>query len=86
MASLNCIGKTRKEFIEDNFSALKRWYDKKNQFPNLYAVAARIYSTPVSSSASKRIFSTLEPFVDDKRSGLSTSLIDDMIVIRSLHM
>ena len=85
MVSLDCKGKTRKEFIEDDFSALKFWYDQKNQFPNLYAVAACIYSTPVSSSASERVFSTLKLFVDDERSGLSTSLVDDMIVVRSLH-
>ena len=85
MVSLDSIEKTRKEFHGGDFSDLKFWCDQKNQFPNLYAVAARIYSTPVLSSANERVFSTLKQFVDDKRSGVSISLIDDMIVVRTLH-
>ncbi len=85
MVSLNCVRKTRKEFIDDDFSAMKFWYNQKSQFPNLFAISVRIFSTPVSSAASKRLFSTLKLFVDDKLSCLSSSLIDDMIVVRLLH-
>ncbi len=61
------------------------WYNRKFQFPNLHAVAARIFATPVSSAASERGFSALKLLVDEQRSRLGTSIVEDMIVVRSLY-
>lgn len=75
----------RKNLVSDGFAVMKFWHDRKKQFPSLHAVAARIYATPVSSAASERVFSVLKLVVDERRSRMSTSLIDDTIVIRSLY-
>ena len=45
--------------------------------PNLYAVAASVFATPVSSAAIEIIFSVLKLVVDDKRSRLFSSLVGD---------
>ena len=75
----------RKKFIEDDFAVVRFWYDRKKEFPHLFAISVRLYATPVSSASSERVFSALKLLVDEKRSNLRSSLIDDMIVIRSLH-
>ena len=85
MVSLECTTRTRKEFIEEDFSVMKFWHDKKKQFRNLFAVAARLFATPVLPAASERVFSALKLFVDEKRSRSSTDLMDDMIVVRAFH-
>ena len=55
------------------------------QFLNLFGLAVRVFAMPVSSCASERVLSRLETFDDEKRSRLSTSLVDEMIVIHFLH-
>ena len=67
MISLECITRTQKEFIEGDFlSRSSDWQNKR--FPNPFSVAARVFATPMSSAASKRVFSTLKLFVDENRS------------------
>ena len=85
MVSLEFITRTQKEFSEDDFSVVNFWHDKKKQFPNLFAVATRLFASPMASAASDCIFSTLKLFVDEKRSSLSTSIIDDMMVVDAFH-
>ena len=77
--------KDAKGVYRGGFSVRKFWHDKKNQFPNPFAVAARLFATSMSSAASERVFFTLKLFVDEKRSSLNTSLIDDMIPVSVLH-
>ena len=75
----------RQKFLNDDCAVLRFWHERKNQLPNVFYVALRIHAIPVSSAASERVFSALQLLVNEKRSTLSTSLIDDMIAIRSLH-
>ena len=75
----------KRELTKDNFAVIEFWYSRKNQYPHIFNVAARIYATPVSSASSERVFSTLKHVVDDKRARMSSNLIDDIIAIRSLH-
>ncbi len=82
---LDDLQEIRSHLLGDNFTIMEFWYNRKAQFPNLYAIATRIYATPVSSAASDRVFSALKLLFDDKRSRLGTSLVDDMIVVRSSH-
>ena len=72
-------------FLSDDSSVVKFWYDKKAQFPDLYAVLMRVFVTPVSSSASEQVFSALKLMVTEKRSRLTPSIVDDMVVLRALH-
>ncbi len=44
-----------KWFEEDRFAVIKFWYEIINQFPLLYRTALRVFSTTVSSAASKRV-------------------------------
>ena len=83
--SLDHTCRARKSFLEDDFSVLNFWYNRKTQFPQLFAVATRVYATSVSSSASERVISSLKLLFNDKRSRLCTSILVDMIAMRSLH-
>ena len=83
--SLGHIFQARKSFLEDDFSVMNFWYNRKTQFPQLFATATRVYATPVSSSASERVFSSLKLLVNDKRSRLNTLMLYAMIAVRSLH-
>ena len=71
--------------MRDDFSIMHFWYNRKSQFSNLYAVAARIFAKPVSYAASERVFSALKLLADEQRSRLGTSLVEDMLVVRSLY-
>ena len=64
-----------------------RFFDSgmEGKIPNTFSVALRIYAIPVPSAASERIFSALQLLVNEKRSTLSPSLFDAMIVIQSLR-
>ena len=76
---------TRKKFWETTLRRRIFSMDGKKQFPNLYAVAARVLATPVSSASSERVFSVPKLVADDKWSRRCSSVVDDMIVVRSLH-
>ena len=82
---LHHICEKRMNFLSDDFSVVKFWFDRKAQFPDLYEVPMRVLATPVSSSASERVFSALKLLVTEKRSRLTPSIIDDMVTVRALH-
>ncbi len=73
-----------KTFLLDDFSVMKFWYNRKRRHPAIYGVALRVLTTPVSSSASERVFSALKLIVSDTRSHLSNDTLEYVIVIRSL--
>ena len=75
----------RRELIKGTFGVMELWYNRKNQCPHNFNVAARINVTPVSAASSKRVLSTLKHVVDDNRARVSSNLIDDIIAMRSLH-
>ncbi len=85
MMRMDRFGETRKSFLVEVFTVMKFWHTRKLKFPNLCAVIARASATPVSYSANERVFSVLKLFVDEKRSRLSTFLVDEMLLARSLH-
>ncbi len=72
---VNHLPETSAALMRGDFSIMHFWYNRKSQFPNLYAVAARIFATPVSSAASERVFSALKILVDEQQSSLGTSLV-----------
>ncbi len=61
------------------------WYSQRRQHPAMYGVASCVLATPVSSSASERVFSALKLIVSDTFSRFWNSTIEDIIVIRSLN-
>ena len=67
-----------KKLVTDGFAEMKFWHEHKKQFPSLSGVAARIFSTPLSSAVSERVISGLQLVVGKRRS-MSSSLIDDII-------
>jgi len=74
----------RESAMQDDYFAVKFWYDRKRSFPKLYAVAMRVYATPVSSCGSERVFSTLNKLVSKDRTSLTPRTIQDIIVMRFL--
>ena len=71
-------------FLNDDYSVLKFWFNRKRQHTALYAVAASVLATPVSSSASERYLSGVKLLVTENRSRLTSNILEDIIVIRSL--
>lgn len=56
------------------------WAEKAPQFPILSRAARFILSIPASSAAPERNFSTAGYLVSDRRSSLSPSLVEDILV------
>ncbi len=54
------------QFLKNEFPVFKFWYNRRRQHTTLFAVASRVLATPVSSSASIRVFSTVKLLVTDK--------------------
>lgn len=54
------LGLDPASFLSSSISVMEFWYERKNRFPMLYKVAHRALATPVSSSSSERVFSTLK--------------------------
>ena len=84
-SQVNYLREERIKFLEDDFEVMRYWHERKAQFPLLFTLAARVFATPVSSASSERVFSALKLLVSEKRSFLTSSLIDDVIALRSLH-
>lgn len=57
--------------LEDNFDVLKWWYSHKNEYPLLYKLSCKIFSTPATSAASERVFSQARCLISEKRCNLS---------------
>jgi len=74
----------RESAMKDDYFAVKFWYDRKRSYPKLYQVVLRVYSTPVSSCGSERVFSTLNKIISKDRTTLSPRVLQDIIVMRSL--
>ena len=71
-------------FLNDDYSVLKFWFNRKRQHSVLYAVAARVLATPFSSSASERVFSVVKSLVTENQSRPTSNILEDIIAIRSL--
>lgn len=82
---LRQMGLDQDTFLSDPFSVVRFWHSRKRSYPQLSKIAMRIFATPASSCASERVFSIVNKLVTSDRSVLSTKLISQIIVSRSLR-
>ena len=75
----------RQKFLNDDNAVILFWRERRNHIPNIFSKAIRIYAIPLSSAASEHVFSALPLLMNDKLSTLSTSLINPIVVIRSVR-
>lgn len=61
---------------------LKWWFTHRNRFPRLYKLACSVYSTPASSAAVERVFSSAGHTVKS-RPNLNPSSLDDLLFLKS---
>lgn len=73
----------KESFMKGDFAAITFWHSRRNEFPILFKVARRIYSTPVSSCASERVFSAVKRIVNHDRTRLSSGSLEDVVFLRS---
>ncbi len=78
------FGVEGQSFEIDKCAAIKFWYERRNQFPCLYKTSVRVFSTPMSSSKSES-FSVQKTVVPSCRATLPSTIIENIIVIRSLR-
>lgn len=72
--------------LSDEFDVLNWWEVNKQQFPLLGNLSKRVFAIPASSAPSERVFSGARNLITDKRSQLSPSIVNDlMIVNRNLN-
>lgn len=82
--SINSAAIDPSSFVNDSFAVVRFWYNRRGQFPKLYRVAMKVLATPVSSSSSERVFSTLKKLVTSDRVRLSGQNVENILVARSL--
>ena len=70
---------------ESKFDLVKFWSNDtiKSQFPALSRLGLGILSTPASSGASERAFSTSGNILEVKRRSLSATAVSSLMVLRS---
>lgn len=69
---------------DDEFGIVTFWLTYGKQcFQLLSEVTMRIYTTPVSSSASEGHFSVVNEIVRPERSRLKEDLVEDLVYLRS---
>ena len=83
-SQVNYLREARIKFLKDDFEVMRYWHERKAHFPLLFTISARVFATPVSSASSEREFSALKLLVSEKRSCLTSSLIDYIFALRSL--
>ncbi|KAI0567134.1 Zinc finger BED domain containing protein [Gracilaria domingensis] len=64
---------------------IKFWISQEGVYPDLKKVALRIYATPVSSCSSERNFSAVNRIITADRSGLKSSLVEDILFLRTME-
>ena len=67
--------------IRADFSIVHFWYNMKPQLHNIHAIAARIFATPISSTANERTFSALKLLVSEQPPHSGTSIVENMILV-----
>lgn len=82
--SIRQMGLEQDKFLNNPFSIIQFWYQRRRSFPQLYKISLRIFATPASSCASERVFSTLKKLVSVDRARMDPDSISDIIVARSL--
>ncbi len=82
--NLNFIKEDGEKILEDELSVMKFWHDRKRHHRAFCSITARVLATPVSYTASERVFSALKLFVTDHRSRLSSQILEDIVLIWSV--
>lgn len=67
----------------DNADPLIFWKDQEQVFPNLSILARTIFCIPASSAAVERSFSSAGNIISQRRTSISPSTVNDMILVRS---
>lgn len=80
---IGCLEKDKDKFMDDEFSAMRFWFENKIAFPKLFKVAKRSFGTPVSFCSSERVFNAVNRIVSRDRANTSSTLLEDIVVIRS---
>jgi len=70
-------------FTKDHFATFRFWVSHKSKFPTLFEVCIRMYSIPVSSCSSERVFSAVERIVSNDRSRLDSDILHNIVLVRS---
>lgn len=78
------LGYNVNDFSNDPFASIRFWHKHKASFPGLFAVARRVFATPVTSCSSERVFSAVNRIVSRDRASMNPTTLEDIIVIRSL--
>lgn len=65
------------------FDLLAWWFERRNKFPRLFKLFREIYSLPVSSAPSERVFSFVGNIITDKRSSLSPKKVEILLLLHS---
>ena len=78
------LGIDRVTFMGDPFATVRFWHNHRSSYPDLYKDAQRLYAIPVSSCASERVFSAVNRIVTRDRAKLSSSALEENVVVRSL--
>ena len=72
---------------DGKFNILEFWSSStiKAKFPSLSKLALGILSIPASSASSERVFSVCGTTISKRRSQLSASTVDALMVVNSCH-
>ncbi|KAA0718425.1 hypothetical protein E1301_Tti021484 [Triplophysa tibetana] len=68
---------------DDHFEILSWWKDHAHLFPNIAQIARSILAIPASSAASERGFSCAGYVIQERRSQLKQSTVDDVLFLHS---
>lgn len=68
---------------DDHFDILSWWQDHAHLFPNIAQIARSILAIPASSAASERDFSCAGYVIQERRSQLKPSTVDDVLFLHS---
>lgn len=78
------ISKYSSEKVKDTVCDLITWWrDHEDQYPYLSKLAYFIHSIPATSAPSERSFSTAGRVMQDRRTSLKPSAVDDIIFLNS---
>ncbi|CAF0934061.1 unnamed protein product [Didymodactylos carnosus] len=67
----------------DNENPLLFWKEQEKLLPNMSKLSRKIFSIPASSTAVERAFSSADVVISQRRTNISPSTVNDIILIRS---
>ncbi|CAF3151996.1 unnamed protein product [Rotaria sp. Silwood2] len=70
---------------KDYDNPLSFWKEHENIFPHLASIARRIFSIPCSSAAVERQFSAAGQLINQRRSNLDPTTLNNILFLRSIE-